>query len=247
MSTKIFLGIMLIILSVGGYVVYNNYLAEEDAAPLTIEGISFMCEDGSHFIAEFSPDFASLNIVVDGVTTRSLARASGDNARYEYSDRSFTYLFAGEEVRVTNTETGEATSCQQPFDPNTAPYNFGDLGEGGGEEQDLALAVTENILGIWQSTEDESFTREFRAGGIAIDAYEGSTATEGTWTAFTSESNVATPFTQQPDVIYLEMRMGGGQDEILYFTVVKLTPEELDLTYLDRGGILSFVSVEEEL
>jgi hypothetical protein len=247
MSTKIFLGIMLIILSVAGYVVYNNYLAEEDAAPLTVEGISFMCEDGSHFIAEFSPDFASLNVVVDGVTTRSLTRASGDNARYEYSDQSSTYLFAGEEVRVTNTETGEVTTCQQPFDPNTAPYNFGDLGEGAGEEQDLALAVTENILGVWQSTDDDSFTREFRSGGIAIDSYEGETATEGIWTAFTSESDVETPFTQQPDVIYLEMRMGGGQDEILYFTVVKLTPEELDLTYLDRGGIMSFVSVEEEL
>ena len=236
---------MLIILSVASYVVYNNYLNEEEEPPLSVEGISFICEDNNHFIAEFNEDFSRLNVVVDGVAVRSLLRVESDNARFEYEDQTYNYLFAGEEVRVTNKSAGNATTCSQPFDPNNAPNNFGDLGEGGGDTPDLAVAVTENIVGVWQSSDDESFTREFRSGGIAIDAYEGSTATEGTWLAFTNASNVETPFTQEPDTIYLEMRIGGGQDEVLYFRVVKLTSEELELTYIDRGNILRFVFVEE--
>lgn len=238
MSTKIFLGIMLIVLAVAGYVVYHQYLAEEEATPLLVDGISFSCTDGSYFVAEFNQDFSRLNVFIDGILAHSLTRVTGTDAVYEYQGEGYAYRFAGEEARVTDP-TGDSLTCTQPFDPNNAPYNFGDRGEGDGATPDTAAAVNDNILGVWQSADDTDFTREFRAAGIAIDRYQGSPDTEGTWTTFTSTSGVTAPFDLELDAVYLEMRMG-GEDEILYFKLTKLTPEELELVYLGRGGVLRF-------
>lgn len=231
---------MVIVLAIAGYVAYDKFLTETDTPPLSVEGISFMCQDGGYFIAEFSPDFARLNVVVDGVTARSLTRVTGDQALYEYQGDGYAYLFAGEEARV-RYPGGSATTCSQPFDPNNAPYNFGDRGEGAGEAQpDTALVVMNSIQGRWQSVDDPKFTRTFRANGVALDTYEGAGETEGVWQAFTSESGAVAPFPLEPNHVYLQMEMGSEQDEMLYFQVTKLTPEELELIYMGRGGVLRF-------
>lgn len=244
MSTKIFLGIMVVVLAIAAYVAYTK-VSEDEYEPLGGEGISFICNDATYFMAEFSPSFERVNIMVDGVVERSLARVAGTDL-YMYEDASFSYTFAGEEARVTSKSTGTETACAQPFDPNQAPYNFGDLGEGDGGEPDLALAVRGSIEGKWQSTDDENFTREFREGGAAVDGYTGEGDTTGTWQVFAGNTGIETPFPQEEDAVYLKMVMGEMGDEIFYFKVGKLTPEELELVYLDRGGVLSFTYVGDE-
>lgn len=241
MSTKIFLGIMVAILAVAGYVAYKNYLDTEEGTPATAEsnGVSFICEDSSYFVAEFSPDFSRLNIVIDGVVDRSLPRQGGDQALYRYAEGGRTYLFAGEEARVSDAGTGRDTTCHQPFDPNNASYNFGDQGEGGGAETDVAAAARANLVGTWQSRDDAKFIREFQADGTAIDRYDGTPDAPGSWQTFTSESGVATPFPLDAGAAYLKMEIG-GDEEMLYFKVATLTPERLDLVYMNRGGVLSF-------
>jgi len=241
MSTKIFLGIMVVMLAIAGYVAYTKVM-DEEYVPLGGEGISFICSDASYFVADFSPTFERLNIMVDGVVERSLNRVVGTDL-YLYEDASFAYTFAGEEVRVVDKAEGVEFVCSQPFDPNNAPYNFGDLGEGGGEPQDPSLAVRESIVGKWQSTDDENFTREFRSGGLAVDGYVGSEDSTGTWEVFAADTGTETPFPQEEGAIYLKMVM---DEEIFYFKVGVVTPDQLELIYLDRGGVLTFTSLQEE-
>ena len=96
-------------------------------------------------------------------------------------------------------------------------------------EADVTTAVVQNIVGIWQSAEDAAFVREFITGGSAVDSYEGKSVSTGSWIVFTEAS---TP--------YLQMTMSGAQADVLTFKVTKLTPESLELIYMDRGGVLQF-------
>lgn len=238
MSTKLFLGIMLVVLAIAGYVIYRNY-ADRDS--MTGTGISFICSDQTYFMADFSADFSELEVVVDGETVRTVPRVSGE-ALYEYEDDGFRYVFAGEDARIINLADNAEVTCSQPMDPNNAPYNFGDAGEGE-VRPDVARVVRESIQGEWQSVDDSSFTREFRADSTLIDSYVGSESTEGLWEVFTSDSGLETPFEMQPGTVYLRITSNEGASEMLFFSINKLSPEELELTYLDRGGVLRFTYV----
>lgn len=244
MSTKLFLGVMVVVLAIAGYVVYTNTM-DEDSIPMMGDGISFVCADSSYFLAEFSPDFSRVNIVVDGVVVRSAPQVAGTDL-YMYEEGDYLYTFAGEEVTISNSQTGTTISCSQPFDPNNAPYNFGDMGEGDGEEPDLIMAATENIQGVWRSVDDEKFTREFKADGIVTDSYEGSDDTEGSWVIFTINSEVETPFSLEENTAYLKIATDVGASEVMYYKLTKVTPEELELIYMDRGGALRFTRIESD-
>ncbi len=110
----------------------------------------------------------------------------------------------------------------------------------GGDRQDVLLIVSESIQGEWTSSDDPRFTREFRAGGVVVDSYNGEIASQGTWQAFTSVRPLDVAFPVEENTVYLKLVMSGTQDEALHFKIVKLTPETLDLIYMDRGGALTF-------
>ena len=241
MSTKLFLGVMVAVLAIAGYVVYSNTM--NDDAPMESNGISFMCTDESYFVAEFSPDFSQVDILVDGVIVRTAVRAANSDL-YIYEVGDYTYTFVGEEVTVRNSRTDTTTSCNQPFDANTAPYNFGDMGEGGGEEPDLIIEATKNIKGQWRSVDDEKFTRDFMSDGTVTDSYEGSDDTVGTWLVFTINSKVAAPFPLEKNTAYLKITTDIGASEVMYYKLSKVTPEELELIYMDRGGALRFTRLD---
>lgn len=204
---------------------------------------SFSCADNAYFIAEF-PDADSVNIIVDGAMVRTVPFSS-DTAGQRYEDGSYAYVFAGEEVTVTNKLTNAVTTCSQPQDPARAPVNFGDAGEGAGSvREDVRLIVSESIVGKWKSTDDAKFIREFQEGGKVQDWYDGKVVSTGTATAFTSDNALTVSFPLERDVVYIQLKMTGSQAETLNFKLNKLTPEELELTYLDRGGVLRFTYVE---
>ncbi len=242
MSTKLFLGVMLVVLAIAGYVVYTKTM-DDNSVPMTGDGISFMCADNSYFSAEFSPDFSRVDIVVDGIITRTAVRLAGSDS-YIYESGDYTYTFAGEKVTITNSRTGITTSCTQPFDANNAPYNFGDMGEGDVEETNLILEAAKTIEGEWQSVDDDKFTREFKADGTVTDSYEGSDDTVGSWLIFTMDSDVETPFSLEANTAYLKIATDIGASEVMYYKLTKVTPEELELIYMDRGGALRFTRVK---
>jgi hypothetical protein len=105
---------------------------------------------------------------------------------------------------------------------------------------DNRLSAAESALvGKWQSNEDANFTRVFNADGTIVDSYTGASADQpGTWSLFTKESlDPSFTYPYEDGAVYL--KVAAGQD-LLFFKLVKATPDELDLIYLDRGGALTF-------
>ena len=104
--------------------------------------------------------------------------------------------------------------------------------------------MSESIVGKWQSVDDEKFTREFKADGTAVDRYDNESASSGTWKVFTKEDPAEVLFPIADDAVYIQMTMQGTQADKLNFKLAKLTPEELELVYMDRGGVLRFRRVQ---
>lgn len=206
---------------------------------------SFNCADNTHFVAEFPADQAQ--IVIDGKLVRTLPRVNGAGQRYE--DSAYVYVFAGEGAAVMNKATGGKTTCDQPLDQNNAPVNFGDAAEGGAgfneavQQRDLGSIVSESIIGTWKSTQDPKFVRQFKSDGTVQDSYDGKVVTSGKWQAFSSVKPLVVPFPVEKGVVYIQMT-DGGQSGALDFKVAKLTPESLELVYMERGGVNSFTKVK---
>ncbi len=222
----------------------NTQAANDMANSGWMPSASFMCKDKTHFIAEFPSD-SLLSVVVDGKVVANVPRISGLGQQYE--DPSFTFVFAGEEATVVNKATKKTTTCTQPFDANNAPVNFGDTGEGGGTKPDLALIVSQSIVAGWQSNQDPKFIREFMANGTVSDLYDNKVVSTGKWVAFTSEKlpPVKLSFPLEKDAVYVQMTTTKAPAETLDFRVNKITPDVLELTYMEKGGTNTFRRIKQ--
>jgi hypothetical protein len=98
------------------------------------------------------------------------------------------------------------------------------------------------LVGNWQSNEDSKFSREFKADGTLIDAYEGSPAPQkGTWSLSTKEApDSAYQGTYEQGPVYLKISVG---QDVLFFKITAVTPDALELIYLDHGGALTFKKI----
>lgn len=260
MSTKITIAILVIIIAILGWSTYKSY---KNSAPTntntgtmnetvpTNEGssvvsVSFICPDKNHFIAEFPKD-GEVNIIVLGDLARTVPKVAGVGQRYE--DNAYVYVFAGEEVNVTTKSTKKTITCTQPVDPNNAPVNFGDMDEGGAgfggsTQPDVSFVVSKSIVGQWKSNEDAKFTREFKSNGTISDSYEGKIVSTGKWQVFTSVKPLKVSFPIEANAVYVQMTASGSQAETLNFRVNKLTPETLELMYMDRGSVNTFTRIK---
>lgn len=235
-----------------------NGAFQNNANNNAIPSASFSCVDKTHFIAEF-PDDSKVNILVNGNLVRTLPRVNGDGQRFE--DASYTYVFAGEEVTVTSKINKKITTCSQPMDANNAPMNFGDTAEGGAgfmtdgsagsnggtsAKPDLVTLVSQSIIGKWQNTQDTKFIREFSATGAVTDYYDGKKVTTGNWQVFTGAKPPATQlsFTLEKDAIYVQMTDSTDTNNVLHFKLTKVTPEDLELIYMERGGVNAFTRIK---
>jgi hypothetical protein len=204
-----------------------------------------MCDNGSEFAMAPASDISSIrltpgaNATFSAVTLVQVESTAG--ARYEGS--GIVFVGAGEGVQLT---TGGATFvCNPKPNPDSPPWNWGDAGEGGGVKQDAALIVSESILGKWQSTEDAKFIRVFKENSVVEDWYDNKVVSSGLWVAFEKGINAPeVPYPLENDVVYIQMTESGTQTDTLNFKLVKLTPEELVLIYMDRGGVLEFKLVQ---
>ena len=109
----------------------------------------------------------------------------------------------------------------------------------------LAADTMSAIIGNWQSTEDPKFTREILNDGSVIDRYEGSEPdAKGRWMVFTKEiPDTAFTGLLEEGVVYLSLSM--SESEKLYFRILKVDADTLEISYLDRGNTLSFRRVPQ--
>lgn len=111
-------------------------------------------------------------------------------------------------------------------------------------EDSIAMDVLNKITGLWRSVDDSRFTREFRSDGTVADRYEGDEAATagGVWNLFTKD--VPDPGFEgnlEDDAVYVKIIMDGQN---FHYKVDKLTASELEMPYLDRGGVLKFIKVK---
>lgn len=105
---------------------------------------------------------------------------------------------------------------------------------------------TQNLLGKWQNIEDASLQREFKTGGEVTDYYNNAAVMTGVYELFNSD-NVpeGAPGTfDDPEAVYLRLSLTGEDADMLYFIVTDISGANLELTYLDRGGVLTFNKVQ---
>ena len=249
MNNSMWLGGVALIILVGGALWYMN----DNAASSSLGTYAYQCENGSEFTMQPSSNMNTITLKAGSqgmfTGTATLTKVAGEEGRYEgtASGNSIVFIGAGEEVQlmVSGERTNLATVCNPKPNAGMAPWNWGDAGEGGGTKPDVALVVTESIQGKWQSTDDAKFVREFRPDDTVKDYYDNEVVSEGLWVAFEKGINAPeVPFPLDDNAVYIQMTMTGTQADTLNFRVAKLTPEELQLVYLDRGGVLTFKAVK---
>lgn len=100
--------------------------------------------------------------------------------------------------------------------------------------------VAATLAGVWKSADDSNFTREFKGDGSVIDRYAGDAAAEstGAWFVYTaSTAPSGLPFVPDPQYAYVRITAGSDTYD---FAVASLSATDLQLVYLERGGVLTF-------
>lgn len=115
------------------------------------------------------------------------------------------------------------------------------------EKSDLkeqGTSTSEDLLGLWKSTGDVSFTREFKEDGEVVDRYSGSESATvvGEWEIFTAENPAPGAwFPLEEDSVYVRIMFDG---EAYHYLIASVSETALELVYLDRGGVLQFEKVQ---
>jgi hypothetical protein len=207
---------------------------------------AYQCEGGAEFTMTPSSDLSSITLAPGanaGFSATTLSFVNATNGQ-RFEGGGMVFVGAGESVALTMPAGDAPLNCEPKPNTEMAPWNWGDAGEGGGAKQDVALIVSESIVGKWQSNEDKKFVREFKSDGTAADWYDNKVVSPGTWKVFTKEQPLSVAFPLERDTVYIQMTMQGTQGDTLNFKLVKLTPEALELVYMDRGGALSFKHIQ---
>jgi len=99
--------------------------------------------------------------------------------------------------------------------------------------------VTNAIVGVWQSTDDASFTREFLVDSSVIDRYTGGEAatSEGRWAIFTAPQGEPPPFPIPKGTIYLKI---SDPEEVQYFNIIHISDTDLTLAYFGGKEIQTY-------
>lgn len=233
--------IAVLLLAVVGYVFLLPAGTNPEPLPQDLGTYHYEC-DGFTFAMIPATDVATLTLVpAPGAPFFRvvLSRVGDDGRRFEGAGISL--VGSGEAVSITSDAGSYA--CRPLPSSENAPWNWGDGEEG--TRRDLAATTRASIVGMWQSVDDPRFTRVFEADGSAADLYESEPSARGRWSVFTDASAVSAPFPLEANTAYVSMTMSDVGDEPLYFRVVALTPETMELIYMDRGGVLRFTRIAE--
>jgi len=109
-------------------------------------------------------------------------------------------------------------------------------------------AAAQMLAGTWGSEEDSTYFLQFNADGTMVDrsgAGEGGPGTvkNGTYTLFTARMPLPPDVTFQlnNNDVYVAEVVGA---ETYHYRISMLSPTQLELVYMERGGTLRFAKVQ---
>jgi hypothetical protein len=105
-----------------------------------------------------------------------------------------------------------------------------------------AVPATFALEGLWVSSDDENFTREFKEDGIVIDGYIGEEDTVGTWEYITDPTAESVDLPEMGDAPIVKLLF---EVEAFYFSVVPEGTDKVSMAYLNGNGVLTFTRVTE--
>jgi hypothetical protein len=240
---KIYLALVLIIIAAGAWWFMNNKTENAQMAAQDFGTYKYECDEHVTFTMTPASDMSSIRVTPSNGGTyppaSTLIKKEGASNLYEGNG----IIFSGNGETVTLGEGDSAINCSPVPNPDEAPFNFGD--GHGSIKQDASLIVSESIQGKWKSTEDEKFVREFKADSVVQDWHDGKVVTSGLFVVFTkANAPKMVAFPIEENAVYIQITEKGTQADTLNFKLVKLTPDELELIYMDRGGSLRFTRVQ---
>lgn len=226
-----------------GVVLYTHYDKDQSVGVLEMGSYAYSCTGGVEFKMIPTADMSSITLIPgSNATFVQSTLQQNKSVTNEFVGESIVFTGAGESVHVV--AAGQTLDCNPVPSADVAPFNFGDAAEGAGTAQDVAAAVDQNIVGVWQSTDDPLFVREFKTGGVQVDYFDGEADATGTWKTFTKTKPLTVAFPLDAGVTYVQISDSKDTSVILNFRVNKLTPESLEMTYMERGNTLSFQRVQ---
>lgn len=228
-KTALFL--LILVIAVVGYLMYQG------SRSASVErSYAYECANGIHFSVTPAEDRTWVMIDPDENATfpqQVLAYQDNIDGAF-YNNTSFALSGSGKSIQIKfDTAT---TSCN-PVSDNDA-YDW----DANGIERDLALVLTNTIVGKWKDVERPTFVREFKTDGVYIDRVNGTESGRGLWFAFTNNNAPPVNFTLEKNNVYLQMAAG---DTVEYLKVINLTPTDLSMVYMDRAGVLNYRVVQE--
>lgn len=117
-----------------------------------------------------------------------------------------------------------------------------------GRGEDFVGMTEKAILGQWQSVETEMLVREFKEDGVVTDWYAGEAVMSGTWDLFdASEAPKKLFVSSDEEAVYLRLTLTGEEKDAIYFSVKSIDADNLELSYVESKGSLSFTRVGAEV
>lgn len=102
-------------------------------------------------------------------------------------------------------------------------------------------AAWDMMIGTWSSEDDRNFVREYKNDGTLTDSYASATGeakTDADWSLFTSDNADEVQFQLNNKDVYVKQVEKSGA--VTYFRVESVTPTELGLINMTKGGGLRF-------
>jgi hypothetical protein len=224
----------ILVIAAGGWYAYQN-VGGPGAEP---GSYAYQCDNDVQFSLTPAEDFSWVAI------------SPGENATFlpqtlSYRDNTMGPRYMGTDVEITgsgeNVILGRATgttSCALAEGSERMDWNADTTDVG----QNLALTMSESIVGKWQGIGDTNFAREFKPDGTYTDIRANGTRSGGLWFAFTAKNPPPVAFPLEENRVYLQLADADGA--ISYVQITSLTLTELNLVYMDRPGILMFRLVQ---
>jgi hypothetical protein len=104
-----------------------------------------------------------------------------------------------------------------------------------------------DLEGTWVSDDDDAYVMVIKSNGLFYEMHKGQVKSSGSW--LIRDSLSGTSFASQPIGLYLQKNSLNMQamEDILYYKIVSLRSEKLELSSLDKENTLHFTKHQKRL